>query len=94
MSTEPFVPYTVNPVVHINGTSAEQLIELRSTVYDRLYEVSDALAQMAPNGRDYYPDGPSLFESANEQHARRLQAIRQLMDEMTAEIEHITEYAG
>jgi hypothetical protein len=74
----------VSPIVHCNGTSAAELLDLRETAYAALDAAAAALCQMAPNGRDYYPQ-PGLMTQADAQHRRRVQAIRDIMQEIEAE---------
>lgn len=42
----------VLPIVHLNGTSREQLMEERLNARDALQEALRALCRAAPNGRD------------------------------------------
>jgi hypothetical protein len=75
----------VAPIVHFNGTSACELVRLRSDAYDAIQEAARVLAQMGPNGRDYYPK-PGLMDKAVAQHDRRMQTLRDLMMELENEI--------
>jgi hypothetical protein len=74
------------PVVHPNGTSKEELLNLREEAYSALDAAADALRQMAPNARDY--QGWEDFERARTQHAARVKALRDVQkgieDECTA----------
>lgn len=78
----------IMPMVHLNGTSKDELIRLREDVYSKLQEVYDSLRQMAPNGRDYYLI-PGAMTLATEQHLRRLSLIGELSSEIEQEIGHI-----
>lgn len=80
----------VIPIVHLNGTSRESLIDNLSEVYNALEDVRGKLKQAAPNGRDYYPD-PGRMDLAVAQHRRRLSAIDALQNEIEAEMEAISE---
>ena len=83
----------VMPLVHINGTSAESLLEMREEAYLAIGEAITALQDMAPNARDYYPyNQPDVFNGAIEQYRRRLRLLNELQDELTAECEHISQY--
>lgn len=81
-------PELIAPIVHLNGTSKESLLEARQEVYDALNEAYRALREIAPNGRDYYVK-PGLMEKAVEQHRRRQQVLDDLMKEIEAEMEAI-----
>lgn len=80
----------VLPIVHLNGTSKSQLLDDREAVYYALGQAYDALKQMGPNGRDYYPI-PGRMELAIEQHRRRLAAIDAIRNEIGAECVAISE---
>ena len=76
----------VVPIVHNNGTSRDALIEQRCEFGRALIAANQALATMAPNGRDYYPvDG--LFQQAMAQHHRRQLVLKALADEIVEETE-------
>jgi len=78
----------VLPVVHLNGTSREELMDQREKAWEAIGDAFEAVKQMAPNGRDYYPiDG--LLEKAIEQHKRRLRTLQELQDELQEEIDRI-----
>jgi hypothetical protein len=79
-ATEP-----VLPIVHLNGTTRTELVELRANCVDSLREAGRMLAAMAPNGRDYYPE-PGRMDRAVEQHDRRMNALRELINEIEAEM--------
>ena len=76
----------VTPIVHLNGTGKGDLEQVRLDVYDALGAALDALRQMAPNGRDYYPE-PGRMDRAVEQHERRMRMISGLQDEIVAELD-------
>jgi len=61
----------VLPIVHLNGTSKEQLIDDRYEFLDSLLQAGEKIGKIAPNGRDYYPGGPELLEQAEQQFKRR-----------------------
>ena len=74
------------PVLHMNGTSADGLIDPLSNAYDALNTAYEALKQTAPNGRDYYVHrDPNALKTATEQHMARLRRV----DEIKAELEEI-----
>ncbi len=77
-------PAPVLPVVHMNGTSGRELLELRENVYAAINEAISALARMAPNGRDYYPV-PGLMERALAQHGERMRALGAVLASIEAE---------
>lgn len=83
--TETTIPNLVVPLVHTNGTHKDSLIEERTKVLGFIRDAEKALAEMAPNGRDYYHTGN--FAAAKAQHSRR----QQILDSLRQEIEQETE---
>jgi len=77
------------PIVHLNGTSKQELLDQRFLVLDSIHSLGDTLARAAPNGRDFYPDGPEYVEAANKQHDRRMGILKSLIEEFHEEIELI-----
>ena len=78
----------VVPIVHLNGTSAESLIEERCQAYGAINAAMEDLRRMGPNGRDYYlVDG--LLRRAEDQHRRRMLALTDIMAELQYEIARI-----
>lgn len=43
----------MNPVVNMNGTSREELVQQRRDIADSLMEAMKALQESKPHGRDY-----------------------------------------
>ena len=87
MST--LAPTVSPPVVHLNGTSRDDLLKQRYDVLDALHSAGDALAKACPNARDYYPGGVEHIEAGSKQHDRRLGILKDLIAEFQAEIESI-----
>ena len=63
------------PFIHLNGSSAKRLAEGYQRVVDLLREAQQAISEVAPNQRDYYPELVSHFETARKQHVERVNAI-------------------
>ena len=82
----------VAPCVHLNGTSADELLSVRGEARAALRAALDALRQCAPNGRDYYLQ-PGTLAQAEAQHRQRVQALERVQDELLAEMEAICEQA-
>ena len=78
----------VVPMVHINGTNPEDLVECRSEAYVAISEAIDAMRKCNPNGRDFYPV-PGMMQMAERQARRRMEALRGILDELEREIELI-----
>jgi len=74
------------PTIHLNGTSADSLLDSLGAAADALEAAYQALKQTAPNGRDYYPQGPAAMGAARSEHEARLKKIDQVKDEIEAMI--------
>jgi hypothetical protein len=72
------------PIIHLNGTSKESLLEMRERLYAALGDAEKALCAMVPNGRDFYPS-PGLMDQAVSQHQRRLKMLGSLIAEIEQE---------
>jgi hypothetical protein len=63
------------PTIHLNGTSKAALVDdlcEASAAIDAAYQ---SLKKCAPNGRDYYPQGPDALKAATDEHMGRLRAL-------------------
>lgn len=76
------------PIVHLNGTSADELKEQLQFAYSSLWDAVEALKRSAPNGRDYYPQ-PGLLEKAELQHRRRIMTLHSMQQELEDQMDGI-----
>jgi len=81
----------ITPLVHLNGTSRDELIEQACNVIDALHDAGAALAKAAPNARDYYLGGPELLAQAQAQHDARMGALKALIADMEAQAQAISD---
>jgi hypothetical protein len=79
------------PTIHMNGTSKRQLVEQLTDVSVRLDVAYEAMKKAAPNGRDYYPQGPEAMDRALVEFAKRLKAIDAVKEDIDAFINAIDE---
>lgn len=63
------------PTVHLNGSSGEHLLEAVRAAFTAVDGAVAKLQDAAPNGRDYYPQGPTAINKAYEQHRDRLSRL-------------------
>jgi hypothetical protein len=77
------------PKVHMNGTSARELIAQISAANNALEDAIEALIKMRPNGRDYYLTGD--LRQAEQEHQARLDAVLKVQAEIMAIGEKIAE---
>jgi hypothetical protein len=72
---------TIIPIIHLNGTSKESLLDGYFEVYKALKFSVDKLYDAAPNGRDYYIYGEGAFEKAKETDKGVFNRLLSLMDD-------------
>lgn len=80
------------PTIHPNGTSPEELRDQLSRADRAADALREALMGMAPNGRDYYPQGPDAIHAAFVEHGERLAKLNLIMLDIEALIEHVIEH--
>ena len=76
------------PTIHINGTSADSLLDDYGNCMNALLDAINTLQRCGPNGRDYYINGGDIKTAIAEHDSRvgRLVAIR---DEINTIAEHV-----
>ena len=79
------------PLVHLNGTAKQSLLEGYCDAATKLREALEALKTAAPNARDYYPIGPDAFTDASREQGERYQKIRDVLADMEALAEHVAD---
>lgn len=72
----------IHPTVHLNGTHRDDLLEEYSDAVDAIQSALDALPN--PNGRDYYPQGPSAIDAAIDQYGRWELKLKEVKRELEA----------
>lgn len=82
------------PTVHLNGTGKEELAEQVLHAGSMLRLAITAMESAAPNGRDYYPQGPDAIREAQEEHRDRVRRVQAVRDELCAMWEGITSQEG
>jgi hypothetical protein len=78
------------PTIHLNGTSKDELIAVLCNASAAIDAAYAALKLAAPNGRDYYPQGPEAFDRARREHESRLAGldkVKREVDELTIAID-------
>jgi hypothetical protein len=75
------------PAIHLNGTGRAGLQDNLARAHRALDAALTALAAAGPNRRDYYilPDADAHWRAALAEHERRLDAVRALLDDVTAD---------
>lgn len=70
------------PTIHLNGTSAEVLLDNVQNALRELDSAYKAIEGMAPNARDYYLQGDFAFTSASDSHSSMLAKIKNVRNEV------------
>ena len=72
------------PTIHLNGTSKERLLEAINDAYWKIGEAQRALAETAPNGRDYYTPQRDYdrLAKATEEHYSRMAKLHSILTEL------------
>ena len=81
----------IYPTVHLNGTSAESLIEGYMEAAHALHEAGRKMAAAYPNGRDYYVQGAGAVDQACNEHEARMNALRGIIKDLEAIAENVSD---
>ncbi len=81
----------IAPHLHLNGSSRAHLHEMFLNAATAVQRAIDAHHAAAPNARDYYPMGETVFRSAVREHEARGEVLRKLGREYNAILESIQE---
>ena len=78
------------PVIHINGTSPEDLLNDNMEVSQALDAALDRIQRMEFNARDYYPR-PGSWDKAVAERRKHIEALRQAQDYFMAVAVHCSD---
>lgn len=78
------------PTIHLNGTSKDSLLEALEEAHAAIREAQKKLSECAPNGRDYYPQGPGVIYKAQDEHRARQQKLEDVKIELQQLAENIS----
>ena len=81
------------PTIHMNGTSARQLLADNADAFTQIRLALEAMARAAPNGRDYYPQGNDATKEAIRAHNKHADALRDAMCHFETIAEHVADQA-
>lgn len=85
----------VYPVVHSNGTSKNDLLEQHINVLNAIRELSEAMADAMPHGRDYYVHyDPDAFSKAVAQHLEMAKHLKKMLDHFSDVTQNIVNQRG
>lgn len=80
----------IAPTVHLNGTSAEALVEGYLSACGKVRDALEALDECSPNARDY---SPSTFAAAVAQHVEHIRALTAVRDALYQLAENVQDQA-
>lgn len=70
----------MNPIIHLNGTSGEELLNQAENAERALREAYDAICKAAPHARDYYVNqDPDAFRKARKAHDGHVDQLNDLI---------------
>lgn len=81
------------PLLHLNGSSAQALLDGYRTAHTALYDALVAMRESAPHTRDYYPQGDDAFYQARCEHDARVAAVNNILAQYEMIIENVDEQA-
>ena len=70
------------PTIHLNGSSADDLIKQNRNAVYKIQEAMEALRKAAPHGRDYYMQYDGAFAYARTEHENRMTKLKEVFDEL------------
>jgi len=82
----------ITPMLNINGSSADDLINPRLIAIRSLKDAIEALLQVTPNGRDY--GMPEECVADRKKHYDRIELIHDIWNEIYSEAIAIKEQEG
>lgn len=74
----------ISPIVNINGTSKDDLINPRLAALDHINDVIEELKNVTPNGRDY-PGDTERCMADRQIHYDRINTLRNLYNHLYEE---------
>lgn len=79
------------PSIHLNGSSQQSLLDSVCSAGEAVSAAINALYDMAPNARDYYPQGPTAYPTARADHDARIAKLQDVRRELEALAESIAD---
>lgn len=77
------------PVVHLNGTSRQQLVDDYTEAASYARSLLEKLGDTSPNMRDYYPIGKEAYDKAFAEHSARVNRVRGVLEELEQLLEAV-----
>lgn len=77
------------PTIHLNGTSREALQSALADANVAIGRAIDAVAETAPNARDYYVQSGNAFNEARNEHDVRIAKLTDVLADIQALYGHV-----
>lgn len=90
MPTQKPVEELAKPMINLNGSSAQDLLDQLTDAVLAVSAAYDAVANTAPHGRDYQLNQDD-YQIARVQHEARLVALQAINEELEAIAENVSE---
>jgi len=78
--------------MHLNGTSANDLLDQHRAAMTAVEEAIEALHNAAPNARDYYPQGDDTYGKARAEYIERLRKLDSVANDLLELAMHISNH--
>jgi hypothetical protein len=82
---------TTLPIIHLNGTSREMLLEGYDAAYRKLLKFRRAFREIEFNARDYYVAEPDAWSKARQEREEMQNKINCVIDYLEAHLVHLAE---
>lgn len=70
------------PTIHLNGTPLARLIEANTAALDAVRNAVTALQEVAPHGRDYYPQEEGALGVAIDEWRERMVKLKSVLADL------------
>lgn len=75
----------IHPIVHLNGSGLENLLDQRARQYRAIEHLIQVLQKSCPHQRDFYVEA-GAWEAAEAEHCKRLMILGELKAAIEIEI--------
>ena len=89
--TDKYCETPIAPLVHMNGTSAKDLLEQFVDACHALREAIAAVNETAPNQRDFYTLPETAWAQARAEHEARLHRLHSVLAELDGIAENVAD---
>lgn len=79
------------PTVHLNGSSATELLRLNLNARHAVQQAIEDLQAASPNARDFYVQGDDAFPAAAREHKDRFKRLEAVLAEFNEIVDGISD---